>query len=537
MERLSSLTIWERNTSVLPISAALVGIFLLSRIGKFMSGLRAVSYIPGLRIPFQPLALPGALIPTSWWNPGLLFPWMWRYNFYKKYQNENVSVVPFIFGVPVIYTSNLDVARQVSAGGHKSSFIKPESASRVLLLWGMNLVAAEGEMWRKHRRIMGPAFSNRLQVLSSTIPVKFINDGIYRYELVWQQTLNTYREMLVGEQWDDKESVEVSSIQALTFKLALLVIGKCGFGFNFDWSAPPKGPDGSMSVQESLRIVADANLLSTVVPKWVLKLPFKPIQEVRQAHEQLAEFMQLQVMERKEEIKSQSGPERTDAFTLLVKANESESGKLRLDDQELIGNVFVMLFAGHGEAPLNLLEILSESDLCCEQILDVVGYDRDPVFDDYSSLNIILSIFYEALRMFPAGHVLIREATEDTVLTIPNPPGEDGSTTLPVPKGVQVVVDMIGVQYNPRYFDEPEKFKPSRWYDLRSDSEAFSALVLVRPRACIGRKFATTEAVCFLTMLLRDWREQWRDRVLDARVVITLGVADVPVKFTRRRRV
>ena len=67
------------------------------------------------------------------------------------------------------------------------------------------------------------------------------------------------------------------------------------------------------------------------------------------------------------------------------------------------------------------------------------------------------------------------------------------------------------------------------------------------PRACIGRKFATTEAVCFLTLLLRDFKvepllrvgetkEQWRDRALEAKMALTLGVVDVPVRFIRRTK-
>jgi hypothetical protein len=67
------------------------------------------------------------------------------------------------------------------------------------------------------------------------------------------------------------------------------------------------------------------------------------------------------------------------------------------------------------------------------------------------------------------------------------------------------------------------------------------------PRACIGRKFATTESVCFLTLLLRDFKvepllrvgetkEQWQDRALEAKIAITLGVVDVPVRFVRRMR-
>ena len=42
------------------------------------SDLQAVTYLPGVRVPFQSLALPGAILPTSWWNPGVDFPWVRR---------------------------------------------------------------------------------------------------------------------------------------------------------------------------------------------------------------------------------------------------------------------------------------------------------------------------------------------------------------------------------------------------------------------------------------------------------------------------
>ena len=78
-------------------------------------------------------------------------------------------------------------------------------------------------------------------------------------------------------------------------------------------------------------------------------------------------------------------------------------------------------------------------------------------FDDYAKLDKVLAAFYEGLRMFrkfdiffpwsliiylfrniAPGHLLIREAAEDTVLEIPKPHGQVGTTTIPVPKGVQV---------------------------------------------------------------------------------------------------
>ena len=53
------------------------------------------------------------------------------------------------------------------------------------------------------------------------------------------------------------------------------------------------------------------------------------------------------------------------------------------------------------------------------------------------------------------------------------------------------------------------------------------------------------EAVCFLTLLIKDWHvepimkegetgEQWRERVMPAAMMLTLGVSPVPVRLRRR---
>lgn len=57
-----------------------------------------------------------------------------KFPVYKRHGRETVSFVPWLIGKPSLYTSNLDVARQVVAGGVKAPWIKPESAGRALLL-------------------------------------------------------------------------------------------------------------------------------------------------------------------------------------------------------------------------------------------------------------------------------------------------------------------------------------------------------------------------------------------------------------------
>ncbi|KAF8135969.1 cytochrome P450, partial [Mycena galopus ATCC 62051] len=435
-------------------------------------------------------------------------------------QAETVSLTPIFFGSPGLWTSNIDVGRQ---------FLQAPWSNEALLLWGMNLVASDGQMWRKHRRIVGPAFNNDLL----------------------ETTARTYQDMVQTDGWNKKDSVDVPVIQHLTLKLAFMIITSCGFGFESTWATPPT-ENSEMSVQEALSVVADTHMLMIAAPEWLLHLPIAKFTTARMARDRLSGYMCEQVAERKAEVAA--GTMRSDAFTMLVKANQDESCKYQLDDQELIGNIFVLLFAGHETTAHTLAGTLGFmaihddiQDEIAEHIISVVGTDREPEFEDYSKLDKVLAIFHESARMFPAGHVLIREALEDTVITVPNPIGEEGSTSVPIAKGTQIVVDMIGVQYNPRYVDEPQVYKPSRWYGLPADSELFTAFS-VGPRACIGRRFATVEATCFLALLLRDWKvlpilregenkETWGARMMQANIVLTLGVHDIPLRFERRKRV
>lgn len=96
--------------------------------------------------------------------------------------------------------------------------------------------------------------------------------------------------MIRDEGWLLKDGVEIPEIQTYTFKvhiyssilvhnstcfdkLALFVIASCGFGLPFSWNEPPSGSDGSLSLQEALRIASEYNLARTTAPKWFWKLP------------------------------------------------------------------------------------------------------------------------------------------------------------------------------------------------------------------------------------------------------------------------
>ena len=72
--------------------------------------------------------------------------------------------------------------------------------------------------------------------------------------------------------------------------------------------------------------------------------------ETVEADEYLMEFLKAQVKERKAEIGSRAEGERkadtnqSDAFTMLVEANEDEGAKFKLDDGELVRWTSNLLF-------------------------------------------------------------------------------------------------------------------------------------------------------------------------------------------------
>ena len=73
--------------------------------------------------------------------------------------------------------------------------------------------------------------------------------------------------------------------------------------------------------------------------------------EIAEADEHLMEFMKTQVTERKAVIGSTAPSEhkagkqlQADVFTMLVKANEDEGAKLKLDDEELVRTVKKFFF-------------------------------------------------------------------------------------------------------------------------------------------------------------------------------------------------
>ena len=81
---------------------------------------------------------------------------------------------------------------------------------KVIRILGNNIVTVEGDVWKRHRRIVGPAFNQ------ST------------YENVWNSTAQVYKDMVFYEGWRDLQSgmpTPVIDINAITHKVGFCLPG------------------------------------------------------------------------------------------------------------------------------------------------------------------------------------------------------------------------------------------------------------------------------------------------------------------------
>lgn len=141
---------------------------------------------------------------------------------------------------------------------------------------------------------------------------------------------------------------------------------------------------------------------------------------------------------------------------------------------------------------------------------DVFGTDASPlnisqiIEQDPSLLNSLpftLAVFKETLRLYPPLSIV---RAGQPGLTITDDDGNVFST-----EGCKVWVLHSGIQRNPKYFVDPDDFRPERWL-----AEPGDALYPVKgawrpfefgPRTCIGQPLAILEMKIVLLMVARNF--------------------------------
>ena len=184
---------------------------------------------------------------------------------------------------------------------------------------------------------------------------------------------------------------------------------------------------------------------------------------------------------------------------MLLAARDEQTGE-GMSPRQLRDEVLTIFAAGH-ETTANamswtfyLLARHPEVEGQLQAELDEALDARPPELSDLASLRYTEAVVKESMRMYPPVPTFGREAAEDQEL---------GGYELR--KGTQVIVSQWVTHRDPRYFDDPELFRPERWLDGSTDGIPKYAYFPFGggPRQCIGKGFAEMEAALLLASLSR----------------------------------
>lgn len=148
--------------------------------------------------------------------------------------------------------------------------------------------------------------------------------------------------------------------------------------------------------------------------------------------------------------------------------------------------------------------------------------------DSTANLSYLHGVIEESLRLFPPVPFALPRHSPGAVI--------DGHY---IPEGTVVSVAVMNMPRDPRYWYDPESFRPERWVgdgfnDQKKASQPFSA----GSRACLGINLAYLEMRIVLAKMvwLYDWelavpRDEW---VRDCKMRILWKKADLWVKYQPR---
>jgi cytochrome P450 len=348
------------------------------------------------------------------------------------------------------------------------------------LLVGAGVVTLNGKKWRERRNLVQPAFHrHRILGFGETMTAATI-------------------EML--ERWRAMDQSVALDIESEMTRLTLTIATRSLLTVDFTGELDAVG-----------RAFAEANKF--MAKRWanpfslrLVKLPTSENRAFALAIKTLDDLVYRTIAERRK-----SGEDADDVLSMLLAARDEETGEM-LTDRELRDEVMTVLIAGHETSASALTwtwYLLSKNpgveEKLHEELKSVLG-GRTPTIDDLPQLKYTRGVFEEALRLFPPAYIIGRRALAD-----------DEIGGVPIRKGAPVYLAPYATHRDPAYWDRPDEFDPSRFFDARSANRPPTAFVPfgTGPRICMGAAFARME----LQLIIATTAQQFRLRQASAEPV------------------
>ncbi len=348
-----------------------------------------------------------------------------------------------------------DDVKRVLVANHRN-YTKGVGLDRVKILLGNGIMTSEGELWRRQRYMMQPLFHRRVITEFARV-IAAANDRF-------------------AERWDGscRRGERVNLTDEMS-ELTLDIVLRSIFGRDLERLCEELGGNPFEVV--------------TREPARNLQFAYK----FRSLTRHVADLIRR---------RREGAEEHADYVGMLMSARDKESGE-PMGERQLIDEIMTLVVAGHETTASGLnwtWYLLSQHpDVDAQLYAELSAAPRlaAPSLAEMESLPYAQQVVNEALRLYPPGWLLSRRAIGPDVLA-----GYD------IPAGADVLLCLYLLHRHPRYWRDPDAFRPERFapaHDAERPRFAYMPFA-AGPRHCIGETFALYEMLVHLYKLAGRFR-------------------------------
>ncbi|CAE6414136.1 unnamed protein product [Rhizoctonia solani] len=391
--------------------------------------------------------------------------------------------------------------------------------------FGPGLLSTRGDVHKAQRKMLNPVFT-----------AKHMKSLVSVFDVIAQNMKDSIIKDIGGVPGKEIDMLQWCSATALE------LIGQAGLGHTF---GVLEGGDSEYShaVKDFLPAALKLLPLQAFFPFFQSLRPialqrkladWAPIPYVRR----LKDIIDMQdaqahtiLEQKKHSLKNEQadiGKESHDIMSILLKANMEADEKDRLPEDQLLGQMNTLIFAGHettSGALSRILHLLAMNQSTQDRLrTELLEAPAQLTYDDLHNLPYLDALCRETLRLYPPVPVMEREAMVDCTVPLRYPiKGKNGEEIreIRVQKGTTIYVSFKEANRSKETWgQDADVFRPERWLEKLPDSVSeaktsgiYSSMMTFSagPRACIGFKFSLLELKIVLSMLVRSFKFELGD--------------------------
>ena len=371
----------------------------------------------------------------------------------------------------IFLVTHPDGVKHVVQDNH-TNYIKGPWYKVLKPLMGDGLFSSDGDLWKRQRRLVQPAFQRKHQPMMADIISAATSGMLDRWEANASQ----------AQAIDARGEVILLTLEIL---LRSMFSGDL-IGHETELR------EAVIEYERHMDLVSAVN--SVKLPAW---FPTMGRRRFQSAVRTLEQFI-FRVVEQRRRTQTDNG----DLVSLLLWARDEETGQ-SMSDRQIRDELMTMLQAGHDTVSdaiswtWYLMAKHPDVRQRVEQEVDSTLGGRPARFQDLAELAYTDRVIQESMRLYPPAWVFARTPVADDVI--------DGYH---IPAKSLVVISPYVTHRLPELWENPETFDPDRFLPERSEGRPrfayypFSA----GPRQCVGAGLAMLEAQMIISMTAQRYQ-------------------------------